>query len=89
MEMIEVDNILTCVCAHCGIALYGREVAAEFSGNMIDYEARGTWNGGYVLCGECWNRVKEAMKMDMDTAIEKRLEIEEASRVREEMERHR
>lgn len=76
MELIETDNLLTCICAHCGIALYGREVAAEFSGNMIDYEARGTWTGGYVLCGECWGRVKIALRMDMDEAVEKRNRIE-------------
>jgi hypothetical protein len=75
-EMIDTPDILTCICGHCGIALYGREVAAEFSGNMIDYEARGTWTGGYVLCGECWERVKVALRMDMEEAVDKRQRLE-------------
>jgi len=74
-------DILTDICAHCGIAIYNKEIAAEFSGNIIDYGIegdKGTYHGGYALCGECWLRVRESMTTDLENAVQKRISIKES-----------
>ena len=74
------QDVLTDICAFCGIAIYNGEIAAEFTGNMIDYGmvgAKGTWHGGFVLCGECWQRVRESMACDMEKAVERRQRLDD------------
>lgn len=69
------SDILTDVCGFCGIAIYPNEVAAEFGGTLVDYANKTTATGGFVLCGECWQRVKIALEGDIETAVEKRNRI--------------
>ena len=69
------SDILTDVCGFCGIAIYPNEVAAEFGGTLVDYANKTTATGGFVLCGECWERVKFALEGDMEQAVEKRNRI--------------
>jgi hypothetical protein len=69
------SDILTDICGFCGIAIYPNEVAAEFGGTLVDYANKTTATGGFVLCGECWQRVKIALEGDIETAVEKRNRI--------------
>ena len=75
MPEVLPPDILTDICGFCGIAIYPQEVAAEFGGKIIDYANRTTASGGFVLCGECWQRVKLALEGDIEQAVEKRNRI--------------
>jgi len=76
-EIAEASRVLSGVCGFCGIALYPMEIAADFEGRIVDYDARdGMQPCIFALCGECRNRVKETLEMiasgNIKPAIEKR-----------------
>ena len=82
--MPEIDelpgDVLAAVCGFCGVAIYSMEIAADFEGRMVDYDARdGMQPCAFALCGECRNRVKEVLKMiasgDITPAVERRNQI--------------
>ena len=75
-EVIEPSrDVLTDICGYCGIALYPYEVAAEITGNYIDYNRRVPGTASFAFCAECWERVQAALTGDIDSAVEKRNRI--------------
>jgi len=75
LETVTPQNRPAEICGFCGIAIYAPEITAEFSGNWIDYNRKVTGTASFVLCGECWERVKTALEGDMETAIKKRAKL--------------
>ena len=75
-EIIEPpDDILTDICGYCGIAMYPYEVAAEISGNFIDFNKKITGRASFAFCSECWERVQASLHGDIDSAVEKRIRL--------------
>lgn len=68
----EGRDILSSICAGCGMALYPMEVAGEIDGRFADYEKRNQGVANFVYCGECWLRFKYNTTIDMEDAVEKR-----------------
>jgi hypothetical protein len=78
-ELIGPQDVLSDICGFCGIAIYQREVAAEFAGKWVDYEERTTGDGSFALCGECRQRIKSVLDMiasgDIEPAVDKRVRM--------------
>lgn len=75
LDTITPQNREAEICGFCGIAIYTPELTAEFSGSWIDYNRKVTGTASFVLCDECWDRVKTALRGDIESAIKKRQQL--------------
>ena len=72
----------SCFCFACGSALYQHEIAAQITGQTVDFDERiAIQNTNYFFCRECLLKSKDYLQQGMSKAVERR--EEQKSRLQE------
>ena len=71
-----LPGIYTSVCAMCGYPLKTEEIAARFTGDLVDYEDRAIAVGANLdFCHECKVKIYQYSDEELDVAIRRMEEM--------------